>query len=304
MKMRILITSGTGMIGRALVQELRAGGHELWVLSRSPGQVSMPGVTMVRWDSRSPAGWGHLVEEVDAIVNLTGENIGAGRWSARRKREIMSSRVLAGYAVREAVRQATQRPKMILQASAIGYYGSTGERTVTEGDPNADDYLARVCKTWEESTMTGIEPGIRHIVTRTGLVLSKKGGFMDPVRLQYRLFGGGPLGSGRQWWSWIHLRDEVRAMRFLIENEGASGAYNLTGPNPVRMSEFGRAVGSVLHRPHWFPIPAFALKLVLGEMSQLVLDSQKVLPERLLAEGFQFQYPDIKPALVNVLKGE
>jgi uncharacterized protein len=301
--MRILITSGTGMIGRVLTAELSAGGHELWILSRNPQQSTpVSGTTMIQWDSQSTLGWGQLVNEVDAIVNLTGENIGAGRWTPARKREIVSSRVKAGQAVTDAIRQASKRPRMLLQASAIGYYGKTGERVLTESDTPGDDFLGQACVAWEGATKAVEDMGVRQVVTRTGLVVARKGGFMDPVLLQYRLFGGGPLGSGRQWWSWILLGDVVRAMRFLIEHDDASGAYNLTSPNPVRMSDFGRAVGSVLRRPHLFPIPAFALKLVLGEMSQLVLEGQRVIPYRLQSAGFEFQYEEIQPALENTLR--
>jgi uncharacterized protein len=301
--MRILITSGTGMIGRALTAELRAGGHELWILSRNPQQSApVTGTTMVQWDSHSTLGWSHLVNEADAIVNLTGENIGAGRWTPARKREIVASRVKAGQAVTDAIRQASKRPRMLLQASAIGYYGKTGERVLTESDMPGDDFLGQACVAWEGATKAVEDMGVRQVVTRTGLVVARKGGFMDPVLLQYRLFGGGPLGSGRQWWSWILLGDVVRAMRFLLEHDDASGAYNLTSPNPVRMSDFGRAVGRVLRRPHLIPIPAFALKLVLGEMSQLVLEGQRVIPNRLQSAGFEFQYEEIQPALENTLR--
>jgi uncharacterized protein len=301
--MRILITSGTGMIGRVLTAELSAGGHELWILSRNPQQSTpVSGTTMIQWDSQSTLGWGQLVNEVDAIVNLTGENIGAGRWTPARKREIVSSRVKAGQAVTDAIRQASKRPRMLLQASAIGDYGKTGERVLTESDTPGDDFLGQACVAWEGATKAVEDMGVRQVVTRTGLVVARKGGFMDPVLLQYRLFGGGPLGSGRQWWSWILLGDVVRAMRFLIEHDDASGAYNLTSPNPVRMSDFGRAVGNVLRRPHLIPIPAFALKLVLGEMSQLVLEGQRVIPYRLQSAGFEFQYEEIQPALEHTLR--
>jgi uncharacterized protein len=302
--MKMIIAGGTGMIGRALTTELTAGGHTLWVLSRNPRKSSPhTGAHMVQWDSQSAAGWGHLVNEVDAIINLTGENIGAGRWTPARKREIVASRVQAGNAVVEAVRQASRRPRIVLQASAIGYYGNTGERVLDENDPPGDDFLGQVGVAWEASTKAVEDLGVRHMVTRTGLVVALKGGFMDPVLLQYRLFGGGSLGSGQQWWSWILLDDVVRAMRFLIEHDLARGAYNLTSPNPVRMSDFGRAVGSVLRRPHLIPIPAFVLKLVLGEMSQLVLEGQRVHPVKLLAAGFGFKHPELKSALHAVLKG-
>jgi len=296
--MRIIITGGTGVIGPALARELQANGHEVLVLSRNPQNAApLAGVELIPWDGRTAAGWGHLVEESDAIVNLAGVNIGAGRWTKARKVAIRDSRIHVGQAVVDAVQKASRRPKVVLQASAIGYYGITGEQEVTETAGAGADFLAEVCERWEASTKVVEDLGVRHVVARTGLVIARKGGFMDPVLLQYRLFGGGPLGNGRQWWSWISLKDEVRAMRFLLEHESARGAYNLTAPNPVRMSDFGRAVARVLRKPHWFPIPAFGLKLVLGEMSQLVLGSQRVLPARLQAAGFEFDFAEVNTAL-------
>jgi uncharacterized protein len=298
LKMRVLIPGGTGLIGRALAQELITAGHQVFVLSRRPQAVRpIEGVTVAQWDGTTAAGWGHMVNEMDVVVNLAGENIGAQRWTARRIREIYDSRKNAGRAVVEAVAQAEQRPQVVLQASAIGYYGKSGEEILTEDHPPGDGMLAQICTIWEASTRAVEELGVRQVVTRTGLVISEKGGFMDPVLLQYRLFGGGPLGGGKQWWSWIHLRDVVRAMRFLLESSTASGPYNLTAPNPVRMDTFGRAVGKVLRRPHYFPIPAFSLKLVLGEMSELVLEGQHVLPKRLQGEGFQFTFNQVVSAL-------
>ncbi|MEN4042698.1 MAG: TIGR01777 family oxidoreductase [Anaerolineaceae bacterium] len=302
--MRIIIAGGTGLIGRALARELYSGGHEVLVLSRNPQTVTeITGAHLVQWDGRTPHGWGRLVDEAGAVVNLAGASIGGGRWTKARKASIEISRVEAGQAILDAINQAARHPMMVLQASAIGYYGVTGEQTITEHSPAGEDFLAQVCVAWEGATKAVADLGVRHVITRSGLVVSKKGGFMDPVLLQYRLFGGGRLGNGRQWWSWIALRDEVRALRFLIENEHASGAYNLTAPEPARMSDFGRAVASVLRRPHFLPIPAFALKLVLGEMSQLVLGSQRIVPERLLAAGFLFQFSDLKQALQAELLG-
>jgi uncharacterized protein len=300
--MRVIIPGGTGTVGRALAQELISAGHQVWVLSRRPQAVRpIEGVIVAPWDGETAAGWGHLVNGTDAVVNLAGENIGAQRWSTRRKQEIYDSREKVGRAVVEAVAQAEQPPQVVLQASAIGYYGKSGEQILTEDQPPGDGFLAQVCTVWEASTEAVEEMGVRQVVTRTGLVISEKGGFMDPVLLQYRLFGGGPLGGGKQWWSWIHLRDVVRAMRFLLENSSARGPYNLTAPNPVRMDTFGREVGKVLRRPHYFPIPSLGLKLALGEMSELVLEGQHVIPKRLQEEGFQFTFNQVDSALRDTL---
>jgi uncharacterized protein len=300
--MRVIIPGGTGTVGRALAQELISAGHQVWVLSRRPQAVRpIEGVIIAPWDGETDAGWGHLVNGTDAVVNLAGENIGAQRWSTQRKQEIYDSREKVGRAVVEAVAQAEQPPQVVLQASAIGYYGKSGEQILTEDQPPGDGFLAQVCTVWEASTEAVEDMGVRQVVTRTGLVISEKGGFMDPVLLQYRLFGGGPLGGGKQWWSWIHLRDVVRAMRFLLENSSARGPYNLTAPNPVRMDTFGREVGKVLRRPHYFPIPAFGLKLALGEMSELVLEGQHVIPKRLQEEGFQFTFNQVDSALRDTL---
>ncbi len=299
--MNILIAGGTGMLGLPFAASLIADGHQVTILTRSPQTARLPaGAQAAAWDARTAQGWLAHLEAADVLVNLAGENIGAGRWTAERKARIVSSRVQAGQAVVEALRQAKKCPALLLQASAIGYYGPSDDRELDETSPAGADYLSRVCLEWEGATRPAEELGVRRVLLRTGIVLSAKGGALERLLLPFRLFVGGPMGSGRQWWPWIHLQDQICAMRFLLENPAASGAYNLCAPNPLPFHQFGRVLASVLRRPYWLPVPAFALRLLLGEMSTLVLDGQRALPRRLLQAGFTFRYPELKPALEDL----
>ncbi len=299
---RVVITGGTGLIGRALAAELAATGYEVVVLSRNPQRArSFPlGIRSEPWDGRTARSWGELADGAYAIVNLAGENLAGGRWTAERKHRIRQSRLDAGQAVVEAVRAAKQKPAVVVQASGIGYYGPHGDEGVTEDFPPGDDFLGRLAVEWEASTAPLESLGVRRVVIRTGVVLSWEGGALPRLALPSRFFLGGPLGSGRQWVPWIHIADEVRAIRFLLENEEARGPYNLAAPNPVTNRELARALGRVLRRPAWLPVPAPALRLLLGEMSTVLLAGQRAVPKRLLDEGFGFQFPDLGIALQNL----
>jgi len=303
-KIRVLITGGTGLIGRALSASLVDDGHEVIVLSRRPERASgLPdGVRVEGWDAHTAEGWGTLVSGAGAIVNLAGENIAAGRWTASRKRRILESRVNAGKAVVEAVESATRKPGVVVQASGVGYYGSCGDEEVTEETPAGDDFLAQLAVAWEASS-AGVEAwGVRRAIARTGVVLSMQGGALPRMLLPFRLFLGGRLGSGRQWFPWIHVADEVDVIRFLIDNESAGGPFNLTAPNPVTNAEFSRTVGRQLRRPAFMPIPAFVLRLLFGEMATALLDGQRATPQRLLQLGFTFRFPQAHSALQDVLR--
>lgn len=298
---RVIITGGTGMIGKPLSELLVNNNYEVIILTRNPRRKEASGgMKFVAWDGRTASGWASLADGAYAIINLAGENIGAGRWSEDRKRRILQSRLDAGKAVSEAIRQVKVKPKVILQASAIGIYGVHQDEVLDETSPVGNDWLAEVGRKWEASLEID-SPSVRTIWLRTGLVLNKTDGVLGKVLLPFRLFAGGPLGSGKQWWSWIHLQDEVESIKYLLENETAQGIYNLTAPEPVTMADFGKTLGSVIHRPYWLPVPEFALKLLLGEMSTLVLDGQKVMPGRLLAAGYEFHYPKLQPALADLL---
>ena len=302
--MRVLITGGTGLIGRALAAELVRAGYEVIVLSRHPERATgLPtGVQVERWDAVTAEGWGHLADGAHAIVNLAGENIAAGRWTEARKRRICESRLNAGRAVVQAVEAATHKPQVLIQASAVGYYGPHGDEEVTEETPPGDDFLARLAVEWEASTAP-VEPlGVRRAIIRTGIVLSTAGGALPRMALPFRLFVGGPVGSGRQWFPWIHIADEVAAICFLMEEESASGPFNLTAPNPVTNAQFSRALGRVLKRPAFMPVPALALRLLFGEMASALLTGQRAVPRRLLALGFTFRFPEVLAALRDLLE--
>jgi len=311
--MRVIITGGTGLIGRALTTSLVADGHDVIVLSRTPEKATdlPPGARAVKWDGRTAEGWGELAEGAGAIVNLAGESIGGEnmlalftkRWTPERLQLIRDSRVQAGNAVSQAIEGARQKPKTLIQSSAVGYYGLRGDDEITEDTPAGDDPLARICVAWEATTAGVEKMGVRRAVIRTGgVVMSTQGGALPFVLLPFRLFVGGPLGSGRQWFSWIHIADEVRAIRFLMDSAEAQGAFNLCAPNPLTNAALARVIGKVMRRPSFLPMPAFAMQLLLGEKSVIVLDGQRQLPKRLLELGFEFRFPTAEAALRDLLK--
>ena len=303
--MRVLITGGTGMVGRALSANLVADGHEVIVLSRTPSKAkSLPaGVLVQQWDAKTATGWGHLADAADAIVNLAGENIGAGRWTDERKARIENSRLDAGRAVVEAVEQASQKPKVVIQASGVGYYGPRGDEELTEDASPGEDWAAQVViHYWEAATEPVEAMGVRRAIIRTAPILDANEGALPRMVLPTKLFVGGPLGGGKQWLSWIHLQDAVAGIRFLIENPQAHGPFNLSAPNPVTNGQFMRALGRVLGRPSIMPTPAFAVKLLFGEMATVLLDGQRGIPKNLLDLGFTFDFPSVEPALNDLLQ--
>lgn len=306
--MRVIITGGSGLIGSAFAANLAASGqYEVIILSRNPAahEGQQPkGVKLVEWDAKTAAGWGKLADGAYAIVNLAGAGIADKRWSAARKAVIAGSRADAGAAVVEAVRAAKNKPQVVLQISGVGYYGPRGDEVIDETGAPGDDFPARVCKdAWEPSTTPVRELGVRHVIMRTGIVLSKDGGALPRLVLPVKLLAGGPLGSGEQYYSWIHIDDQVRAMRFLLENPATHGVYNLTAPAPVTNKVMVTRIGTVLSRPTFAPaVPGFALKLLLGEMAGVVLDGQRAVPERLRQAGFRFRFADVETALRDVLK--
>ena len=307
--MRVVITGGTGLIGRALSENLASDGHEVIVLSRSPERAThLPqGVWAERWDARTAEGWGHLAEGAGAIVNLAGASLaGEGffptRWTAERQRVIRESRINSSRAVVEAVAQAKERPGVVVQSSAVGYYGFHGDEVLTEEDGPGDDWAARfTAQEWEPSTAAVEEMGVRRVVARTGVVLSTEGGALPRLLLPFRLFAGGPMGSGDQWYSWIHLQDQVRALRFLIESEEASGAYNLTAPDPMTNGDLAKLIGQIMGRPAFIPVPGFAMRTAFGEVAEVVLKGQRAVPQRLLDQGFAFQFAAAEAALKDLL---
>jgi uncharacterized protein (TIGR01777 family) len=302
--MRVLITGGTGTVGRRLVDHLFDHKHTAIVISRQPYKpATLPAkITFAQWDSQTAEGWGHLIEEADAVVNLAGAGLADARWTEERKEIIKNSRVQAGQSVVEAIRAAEKKPKVVIQSSAVGYYGPRQDETITEENESGDDFQAEVCRQWEASTEAVEAMGVRRVIIRTGPVLDLRGGALPRMVMPFRFFVGGPVGSGKQWFSWIHYHDVVSAIRFLMENEAASGPFNLTAPNPVTNAQFAKAIGRTMKRPALLPVPGFVLKLLFGEMASVLLEGQQVVPRSLQELGFAFKYPTADEALADLLK--
>ncbi len=299
--MNILLTGGTGMIGSHLTPSLLDEGHRVWVLSRNPQRARLPaGAQAVPWDGRSPAGWGELVNEMDAVVNLAGEPLARWPWTAAQKQKFWDSRVNAGRALSEAIAAASKRPRVLIQASGINHYGLRGE-TADETTPPGDDFLARLTVAWEASTEPVEAAGVRRAVIRLGVVLARGDGLLPLMALPARLFVGGRLGNGRQFVPWVHVHDVVAAIRFLLAEETGRGPFNVVAPQAVTNEAFYRILCRQLKRPYWFPTPAFLLRLALGEMAVLVLEGRAAQPRRLQEMGFQFGYGDLETALQEAL---
>lgn len=306
--MRVVITGGTGVIGRALARDLGGAGHDVVVLTRNPGRAGElpPGTRAAGWDGKSAAGWAELLDGDTAVVHLAGESIAEGRWTEEKKRRIRDSRVRSSQAVLEAIRQASPKPRVLLQGSAVGYYGDCGDERVTEEHPPGSGFLPEVCVEWEASTAEAESWGVRRTLLRTGIVLTPEGGALPRMVLPYRLMAGAPLGSGRQWFPWIHIADEVAAIRFLLKREDAHGPFNLSAPEPVTNRGFGDALSKVVSRPNplqalGLGVPGALFRIALGEMADSILQGQRAMPKRLLEMGFRFRFPDLEPALRDLL---
>lgn len=302
--MRIIVTGGTGLIGKALCKSLAADGHDIVVLTRSPDRhrSAVSGVRMMEWDGKTVGPWAAEVDGASAVVNLAGEGIADSRWSHERKQRIRDSRVNAGAALVQAFASAAVKPEVLVQASAVGYYGPHGSEIIDESASVGGDFLAKVCFDWESSTAPVKQMGVRRPVLRTGVVLSNQGGAFPKQSLPFKLYAGGPVGSGEQWYPWIHIDDEVAAIKFLMTNPKADGAYNVCAPNPLTNKDFGTTLGKVMGHPSLLPVPAVAMKVIFGEMSTVLLDGQRTIPKRLQDAGFTFQYPTAEAALKELLK--
>ena len=290
---RIAVTGATGMIGSALVGHLKSEGHTVQKLVRRPVVSS----DEIAWDPKAGTIDLAALEGVDAIIHLAGANVGDRRWTKRYKAEILNSRLLGTNTIATAVSQL--KPSVFISASAIGWYGETGNRAVTENDRPGDDFLATVCKEWESAA--DLAGDVRTIKLRTGLVLEPNSGALGKMLPLFRFGLGGKLGNGKQWWSWITLHDQIKAICFLLENQ-IEGAVNLTSPNPATNQEFTSALARAMRRPALFPVPGFALKLVLGGFSSEILGSKRVIPKKLTDAGFQFDFPHLAPALAELIE--
>lgn len=304
--MRIVIAGGSGFLGTALTAALLNDGHDVVILTRqSPPPRDDRRRTFVTWTPDGRAGsWSAALESADAVINLAGESIAAKRWSEEQKRRILDSRLLATRSLTTAIRQSSRPPGVLISGSAVGYYGDRGDETLTEASPPGRDFLADVTRAWEEAA-AAVSDMSRVALIRTGIVLDRRAGALQKMLLPFRMFVGGPLGSGRQYMPWIHKTDWVRLVVWTLSHEGARGPLNATGPLPVTNAEFAKALGRALHRPSVMPAPAFALRLALGEMADaLLLSGQRALPVRAADLGFSFRYGNIDEALADVLAKE
>ena len=305
--MKVAITGATGFVGSRLVERLQADGHTIIVLTRNPERalklfptVAFPKVEVVSYTPTELGDWQQVLSGCDGVVNLAGEPIAENRWTAERKQMILNSRKLGTQTLVTALAQATPRPTVLVNASAIGYYGTSESATFDETSPASDDFLADVCKTWEAEAQKVKQAGLRLVILRFGIVLGD-GGALAKMIPPFKLFAGGPIGTGRQWFSWIHREDLVSLILQALTNSAFEGVYNATAPNPVRMTELAHTLGERLKRPSWLPVPSFALEALLGDGAKVVLEGQQVLPKRTEAIGFQYQYSTIMQALTEVL---
>ena len=296
----VLVTGATGLIGKALCRRLIARGDRVVVFTRNPttARTIVPGAAQcVAWDAK-PGEWEATLESVDAVVHLAGASIAGRRWTPAYKREILESRTLSTRALVDAMARALQRPSVFVCASGIDYYGPRGDEPIDESAPPGRSFLAQVCVAWEGEACRAADLGVRTVMIRTGIVLDRREGALARLLLPFQLFVGGPILPGTQWWSWIHLDDEVGLILRCIDDERASGPFNGVAPEPQRNRDFSATLGRVLGRPSWLPLPGFVLRLILGEMAPaLLIERQRAVPAKALALGYQFAYPTLEPAL-------
>ena len=299
--MKIVLTGATGMIGSLLTERLSKSHHSLVLLSRKPpSEISVANKQWLVWQPGASGEWERAIDGADAVINLAGEPIAGKRWTPKQKEILRSSRIDGTKALVDAIAKAQVKPKLMISASAVGYYGPHGDEALNEDSKPGDDFLARLCVDWEAQAQQAESLGVRVCLLRTGIVLAKGEGALKKMVPPFKMFIGGPLGSGRQWMPWIHIEDEVGLIQFLIENERARGAFNGTAPNPVTMAEFSKTLGGVLNRPSWARVPPSVLALMVGEMAEMLLNGQRAIPEAAMKLGFKFKYPNLKLALESL----
>lgn len=295
--MKIVVAGGSGFLGEPLVKRLLARGDDVAVLTRNASHVRAG--RAVEWDARSQGAWSDEAASADVVINLAGENVGEGRWTAERKKRMVASRVDATNAIVAALRRDASRPRTMINASAVGFYGNRGDEVLDEHSSRGDGFLAELVERWEAAAGEA-ESLARLVVLRFGVVLDAEGGALQKMALPFKFGVGGPIGNGNQWLSWVDRGDVMKMVEWVIDREVARGIYNVTSPQPVRNREFARALGRVLHRPSFLPTPAFALRLVFGQMGEeVLLAGQRVVPRRAEAEGFAFACPSIEGALAH-----
>lgn len=304
--MKIAITGATGFVGTRLVHSLKDEGHQFVIFTRNVNRAktiyppsTFPNMEIVAYNATESGEWQDKISGCDAVVNLAGEPI-AERWSPEHKKAILESRQLGTRKIVEAISKATDKPSVLINPSAVGYYGTSETKTFDENSSPGDDFLAEVCQAWESEAQEVKKVNVRLVILRFGIVLGTEGALSRMIP-PFKLFAGGPIGSGRQWFSWIHIDDLVQLLKESLNRSGIVGTFNATAPNPVRMNELCETLGEVMNRPSWLPVPDFALEVLLGEGSKVVLEGQQVLPKETLALGFQYQYPTIQSALMDIV---
>ena len=304
--MKIAVTGATGLVGSRLVEKLNQEGHQILVLTRNPSkaQKTFPAsvfsnLEIVQYTPTQSGAWQKSISGCDGVVNLAGEPIGE-RWSSQKKQAIMESRQIGTRKIVEAIAMAESKPQVLVSGSAIGYYGTSETKAFEESSPAGNDFLAQVCQKWEAEAQKVTESGVRLVILRIGIVLAN-GGALGKMIGPFKMFAGGPIGSGRQWFSWIHRDDLVNLIYRAIQNPDMSGVYNATAPNPVRMNQLCQTLGEVMNRPSWLPVPDFVLEVLLGDGAVVVLKGQQVIPAKTKSTGFDYQYADLKPALAQVV---
>lgn len=304
--MKIAVTGATGLVGSRLVEKLNQEGHQILVLTRNPSKAqrvfpasAFNNLEIVQYTPTQSGEWQKSISGCDGVVNLAGEPIGE-RWSPQKKQGIMDSRQLGTRKLVEAIAMAESKPKVLVSGSAIGYYGTSETKAFKETSPAGNDFLAQVCQNWEAEAQKVTESGVRLVILRIGIVLAN-GGALGKMIGPFKMFAGGPIGSGQQWFSWIHRDDLVNLIYQGLQDSNMSGVYNATSPNPVRMSQLCQTLGEVMNRPSWLPVPDFVLEILLGDGAVVVLEGQQVIPTKTQSTGFSYQYANLKPALTEVV---
>ncbi|MEH2199437.1 thylakoid membrane protein ThyD [Nostoc sp.] len=305
--MKVAITGATGFVGSLLVQRLHGKGHQIVVLTRNTAfaqkvfpSEAFANVEIVPYTPNASGSWQSVIASCDGVVNLAGEPIGEGRWTPERKQEILNSRKLGTQKIVEAITNANPKPTVLINASAIGYYGTSETATFDETSLSGNDFLAQVCQAWEAEARKVKDASVRLVILRFGVILGN-GGALGKMIPPFKLFAGGPIGSGRQWFSWIHVDDVVNLIIQALTKPEIEGVYNATAPNPVRMADLSQTLGQVMNRPSWLPVPGFAIEALLGDGAIVVLEGQQVLPKRTVETGFEYKYPNLQSALRQIL---
>jgi hypothetical protein len=306
--MKVAITGATGFVGSRLVERLHAEGNQILVFSRNAAKAKQvfpantyPNLEIIPYTPTESGSWQQSIAGCDAVVNLSGEPIAEKRWTPEQKQTILNSRKIGTQKIVEAINQANPKPSVLVNSSAIGYYGTSETAAFDETSSAGNDFLSTVCQEWETEAQKVKDSGTRLVIVRTGIVLGM-GGALAKMLPPFKMFAGGPIGTGRQWFSWIHRDDLVNLILFALNHSEIEGVLNGTAPNPVRMNELAQTLGEVLNRPSWLPVPSFVLEGLLGDGAQVVLEGQQVLPKRTLSQSFEYQYSTLKPALTEIVK--